>query len=52
VRGRIIDGPTEKRKGYLINRAGPDKTQAPRRSMPPMYGRSTSGITTLPSACW
>ena len=22
------------------------------RSRPPMYGRSTSGTTTLPSACW
>ncbi len=21
-------------------------------SIPPMYGRSTSGMTTLPSACW
>ena len=26
--------------------------EAARRSNPPMYGRSTSGMITLPSACW
>jgi len=38
--------PYAKTEGLFAQAAGT------RRSSPPMYGRSTSGITTLPSACW
>jgi len=38
--------------GLMPNRDDAAPQPQPMTSIPPMYGFSTSGTTTLPSACW